>query len=358
MSFSLNEKIRKLTPYDPIAGDYPIRLDANESFLPIGAAERAALVRAAEEANLRRYPDPAAQRLCQAAAAYYDCDPAQLVAWNGTDEALLLLSGAFLGRGTALLCYAQDFSMYHFYAYLSGADCIKLSKREDFSIDPDAAVAALREYRPALFLFSNPCNPTSLILPKDDVRRLVRAAEDPGTLVALDEAYMDFADASLLDEVADYDNLVILRTCSKAPGLAGLRLGFSVANETLTQTLRAVKSPYNVGALTQAVGEAMFRDPARLRTGIADIRRSKDALAAGLRRLADQMPARLRVIGSEANFVFLTLPDTPAAFEFLKRRGIIVRAFYGSALRITAGTDAENAAVLSYLEQYLTETVL
>ena len=355
MPFELNDKIKNLVPYDPIMGDYPIRLDANESFLPMVGEERMGLEAALAAVNLRRYPDPAARKLCQAAAAFYGTKPKLVTAFNGTDEALLLLCCAFLaqgtvflGQGNTLLCYETDFSMYRFYAYLSGAEIVKLPKRADFTIDTDAAIEALQKYRPQMFLFSNPCNPTSLVLPMEDVRRVVLAAQEIGTLLALDEAYMDFNTQSLLDEVERHPNLVILRTCSKAAGLAGLRLGFSIANTDITRVMHAVKSPYNVGVLTQAIGVELLSQPYRLVQDIQAIRQSTDALSAGLRALG------LHVIGDGANFVFAG--DCGQYFEPLKARGIVVRRF-GENLRITAGTEQENAALLNALKELITPPV-
>ncbi|MCL1951975.1 MAG: histidinol-phosphate aminotransferase family protein [Oscillospiraceae bacterium] len=346
MPFQLNDKLKNLVPYDPVVGQYPIRLDANESFLPIGDEEREAIVRAAQETDLRRYPDHEAVKLCQAAGAWYWVKPGLLTAWNGTDEAILLLCAAFLGQGKALLSFTPDFSMYHFYAYLSGADCIQLPKRDDFSIDVDTAIAALRERKPDMLLFSNPCNPTSLVLPREDTLRLVEAAQEAGALAVVDEAYMDFCGQSLLDDIERFDNLVILRTCSKAAGIAGLRLGFSAANPTITRALRAAKSPYNVGALTQAVGTALLCQPLRLQEGVQEIRKRTDGLSAALKALG------LPVIGDAANFVFVR--DAAGAFEYLKERGIIVRQF-GAHLRITTGSAEENAALISNLEQWMAE---
>ena len=344
MPFTLNEKIKNLVPYDPIEGDYPIRLDANESFLPIGEEEREAIVRTAQEVDLRRYPDHGAVKLCQAAGAWYGVKPRLLTAWNGTDEAILLLCSAFLGKGETLLSFAVDFSMYHFNAYLSGAECVKLPKRDDFSIDVDLVIAALREHKPAMLLFSNPCNPTSLVLPREEVLHIVEAAQETGTLAVVDEAYMDFCGQSLLDDIGCFDNLVILRTCSKAQGLAGLRLGFTAANETITRALRAVKSPYNVGALTQAVGTALLCQPLRLQEGVQEIRRRTDELSQALKSLG------LPVMGDAANFVFVR--DAAGAFGYLKDRGIITRKF-GEHLRITSGSAQENGALISNLEQWM-----
>ena len=341
MPFQLNEKLKNLVPYDPIEGDYPIRLDANESFLPIGEEESGAILKAARETDLRRYPDHRATKLCQAAGAYYWVKPGLLTAWNGTDEALMVLCSAFLGKGETLLSFALDFSMYHFYAYVSGAQCIKLPKREDFTIDVDALIEALQEHRPAMLLFSNPCSPTSLVLPREEVLRIVQAAQETGTLAVVDEAYMDFCDQSLLDDIESFGNLVILRTCSKAAGIAGLRLGFSAANETITKALHSVKSPYNVGALTQAVGTALLCQPLRLQEGVQEIRRRTQELSSSIKALG------LQVMGDAGNFI--SVANAAGAFEYLRGRGIIVRQF-GGHLRITAGNAEENRALVEALK--------
>ena len=344
MPFQLSDTIKNLVPYDPITGDFAVRLDANESFLPVGEGEQAALQAALASTDLRRYPDHAATKLCQAAAAFYDTRPGLLTAFNGADEALFVLNSAFLGAGKTLLCYAADFSMYRFYAQVTGAQVVQLPKRDDYTIDVDMTIAALREHKPALFMFSNPCNPTSIVLGKEDVRRLIDAANECGTLLVHDEAYMDFADQSLLDELEQHPNLIILRTLSKAAGMAGLRLGFAAANAELTRALRALKSPYNVGALTQAIGTAVLEQRERLTLDIATIRQSCDELATGLRKLG------LHVIGCAANFVFVQ--DCAHCFEPLKQRGIVVRCL-GNNLRMTAGSPEENAMLLSALKELL-----
>ena len=115
-----------------------------------------------------------------------------------------------------------------------------MEKNADFTIDPQRVIDTARREGARLIVFSNPCNPTSVGLSADDARKIIRGTD---ALVVLDEAYMDFWDQSLLREAAQYDNLIILRTCSKAIGLAGIRLGFAVANEMLTRVIRSVKSP-------------------------------------------------------------------------------------------------------------------
>ena len=344
MPFELNEKVKNLMPYDPIEGDFPIRLDANESFLPLSEQECDGIFQATNSALFRRYPDSKAGKLCQVAAAFYDTKPEFVTAFNGADEALFLLCTAFLGAQKPLMCFELDFAMYQFYASLTGFGCIKVPKRADFTIDTKAAIDIIFAKKSAVFVFSNPCNPTSLLLPKDRVRQMIRAAEKVGTLVVLDEAYMDFCAESLIDEVEQHSNLLILRTCSKAPGLAGLRLGFSIANEELTRVMRAVKSPYNVGVLTQEIGAQLLSQRERIILDIEAIQASTKELSQGLREL------NLQVIGDSANFVFVK--DAAYLFEELKAQGIVVRRFK-EHLRISAGSKEENNALLSAIRRLL-----
>ena len=131
---------------------------------------------------------------------------------------------------------------------------LQIPKGEDFRIDPQAVIDEVKRQDVKMLIFSNPCNPTSVGLAAEDVRKIVRGVD---ALVVLDEAYMDFWDQSLLSEVSDYDNLIILKTCSKAIGMAALRVGFAVANEVITKALKAVKSPYNVNSISQAIARCV-----------------------------------------------------------------------------------------------------
>ena len=244
--YELNEKIRDLTPYDPITGSYPIRLDANESFLSLPEELRARIGEAAAHAAFNRYPDPLASELTSAFADFYGISPDLVTVGDGSDELLSLLCNAFLMKGESMMVLPPDFSMYAFYASIAEARVVTCPKGADLTIDVDAVIKKAREENVRLILFSNPCNPASTGLSRENARRLIRSVS---ALVVLDEAYMDFWDQSLLQEVESYDNLIILRTCSKALGGAALRLGFAVAAPRLTRALRAVKSPYNIGSL-------------------------------------------------------------------------------------------------------------
>ena len=225
MSYNLCDKARQLEPYDPVEGTYRVRLDANESFLLPTVSDREAMADIVQGVAFNRYPDPLAHDLCAAFGKLYGVDPALVTAGNGSDELISVIFSTFLQKGDTVLTVAPDFSMYRFYTSITENPCLTLQKDADMRIDVDEVIATIREKGVRLFIFSNPCNPTSVGLDRDSVRRIIRETD---ALIVLDEAYMDFWDQSLLDEVAAYDNLIILRTCSKMLGMAALPLALTI----------------------------------------------------------------------------------------------------------------------------------
>ena len=350
--YQLNEKIKDLKPYDPIQGSYRVRLDANESFLPLPQALVEEAKAAVERTAFNRYPDPAARELCQAFAACYGVQPQQVVAGNGSDELITVLFEAFLEKGDAFATVEPDFSMYAFNGHLHEARHVAIPKGKDLRLDVEAVAAACQREQVKLLIFSNPCNPTSLVCGREEMRKLI--ASLPETLVVLDEAYMDFSDQSLLGEVEDHPNLLVLRTCSKAFGMAALRLGFAVCGKTLAGALRAVKSPYNVNSLSQAVGTAVLRRKGELDRALETILRSRDQLYAGLRELGEKYPGRFRLLPGETNFAALEMEDGPELLGYLDRQGVAIR-YTGGLVRVTCGAPEENKIVLEEMAGYFAQ---
>ena len=240
--------------------------------------------------------------------------------------------------------------MYRFYTAITETPCITLEKDENQCIPVDRVLETLERENIRLLIFSNPCNPTSVGLGREEVRRILVGT---GALVVLDEAYMDFWDQSLLNEVEAYDNLIILRTCSKMLGMAALRLGFAVAGPRLTGVLRAAKSPYNVNAVTQAMANVVISNPVYQDVYRELLIASRDGLLDGFRSLqADGLIER--VYDSCTNFVYVRLKDAKRIYDLLCDRGILVRRFGDRHLRITAATQAENEELLAVMRFLLT----
>ena len=270
-------------------------------------------------------------------------DPAHVTAGNGSDELISVIFQAFLCKGDAFATLEPDFSMYTQAGALAEARHVAIQKqRPGCAVDIDQVIETCRRERVGLLIFSNPCNPTSLVLGREDVRRLVGSVEG---LVALDEAYMDFSSQSLLGEEGAFDNLIILRTCSKAVGMAALRLGFAVAGERLTGRLRAAKSPYNVNSLSQVMGQRMLEQPRLLQAALKRILDSRRELLAGLGEIAREMPGWFSLLPGETNFAALVMEDGQEVQQELLRRGVAVR-YTGGLLRVTCGLPEENQAFL------------
>ncbi|MGI6255586.1 MAG: pyridoxal phosphate-dependent aminotransferase [Acutalibacter sp.] len=346
--YQLNEKIKDLKPYDPVEGGYRIHLDANESFLALPAPILEELAAAVPQVDFNRYPDPAARELCQAFAQYYGVPVENVAAGNGSDELITVLFTGFLQHGDAFATLEPDFSMYAFNGYLHEARHVPIPKREDYTLDVDETIRICQEEQVKLLIFSNPGNPTSLVCPKEEIRRLIRGVD---ALVVLDEAYMDFSDQSLLAEFEDYDNLLILRTCSKAFGMASLRLGFAVGRKPLVDAVKAVKSPYNVNSLSQKLGALVLEHPQAMKEALETILASKEELMQGLRALLEEFPGRFILLESATNFATMKLPDGERLFHHMGEQGIAIR-YTGGLVRITCGAPEENRAVLQELADY------
>ena len=348
--FQLNKKVKNLTPYEPISGTYEIRLDANESFLTFPKEIEDEMVEALKNSALNRYPDPNATKLVKGFADYFKVNPDCVTAGNGSDEIISVIMNAFLQKGDKILTLEPDFSMYRFYAEIAECESVKYQKDNNLDVNIDDVIELANNENVRIVIFSNPCNPTSRIVTKDDVRKLIN---NTAALVVLDEAYMDFAeDESLLGEFENYDNLIILKTCSKALGSAALRLGFAVANKTLTNVIRAVKSPYNVNSVSQALGEVLFAHPDYINSCIETVVNSRKELYSRILEIkSDKIE---KIYETHTNFVFMKVKNAKQVFEKMKENSIIIRNM-GDYLRITAGTKYENEKMLETFKKVLEE---
>ena len=348
--FQLNEKVKNLTPYEPISGTYEIRLDANESFLTVPKNIENEMVEALKNSALNRYPDPMATKLVEGFSMYFGVNPECVTAGNGSDEIISVIMNAFLQKGDKILTLEPDFSMYRFYAEIAECESVKYQKDDNLDVNIDDVITLANKENVRIVIFSNPCNPTSRIVTKDNIRKLINSTD---ALVVLDEAYMDFAeDESLLGEFENYDNLIILKTCSKALGSAALRLGFAVANKTLTNVIRAVKSPYNVNSVSQALGEVLFAHPDYIDNCIETVVNSRKELYNEILKIkSDKIE---KVYETHTNFVFMKVKNAKQVFEKMKENSIIIRNM-GEYLRITAGTKYENEKMLETFKKVLEE---
>lgn len=349
MAYQIPEKLKNLEIYEPVTEEYQVRLDANESFQDLPADVRADVLDAVAKVNFNRYPDPYCTRLNQKFAAFFKVDPKCVTAGNGSDELISILVANFLCPGDTMMVALPDFSMYGFYAQMCGAKVEALTKKEDMTVTADEIIKRAKACGAKMLIFSNPCNPTSLGIGKNEILKIIGNCE---ALVVVDEAYMDFTEGSVLDQIKEYDNLIVLKTCSKAFGMAAIRLGFAVADEKLTNIIRAVKSPYNVNSMTQAAGCAVLDHPEYLRSCIRSIQLSREDLYERLKKMEAEKEDIETVFPTATNFVYMKVRHSEEVFKELKKRSISIRLM-GEYLRISAGTKEENDAVISAFHEII-----
>ena len=348
----LNPALDSLEPFSYCGTDYPTRLDANESCVPLSEGLRRELADAILSLNLNCYPDDRTVALRQAFGKAFSVDPDCVVPGNGSDELINMIVGRLIPYQGLVLGVERDFGSYWSNAAIFGRRVEKLPRREDMTFTADDLLDGVRRYQPDLLIFSNPNNPSGSQLTREEV---IRVVEEAGCLVVVDEAYMDFSDQSLLPEFQDYANLLILRTCSKAFGMASLRLGFAVGQKRLVDAVKAVKSPYNVNSLSQKLGALVLGHPQAMKDALETILSSRDALLAGVRALEGEFPGRFHLLPSATNFITLRMADGERLYQYLGGQGIAIR-YTGGLARITCGAPEENQAVLREMSSYFAAT--
>lgn len=334
-------KVRDLEEYKPNMMPCRVRLDANESpFLP-SKAVLDELANAVYSLDFNRYPDPYATELVKAFSKIYNVNPDNVVAGNGSDELISLIAGGLIENGDTVAVVLPDFSMYEFYSTLAGASAVKFIKSESFEIDFTKLFDAVSETNAKLVIFSNPCNPTGWVCPRADIEAFIKKTD---AIVVVDEAYMEFAgkSESVIDLVGKYDNLIVLKTMSKAYGAAALRLGFAISGAEISSALRKIKSPYNVNTVSQVFGRIILSHYDEISQKIAEIRENLAYLRDGIEAIkSDKIE---RVCPTAANFVYVKMSSPEAArdvFDALMARGVAIRCMKGGYIRICAGTREE-----------------
>jgi len=347
-------EILALDPYGVPAGGQRIKLDAMENPFAWPDEElRAAWLDTLAGVELNRYPDPRAPALHDRLRRHLGiADPHRLVLGNGSDELIQLIILALARPGATALAPEPTFVMYRMIARFCGVAFHGVPLAAEFALDVDAMRAAMAAHDPAVVFLAWPNNPTGNLWSRADVRRVIEAA--PG-LVVIDEAYQPFAAASLIDELGDWPNVVLLRTLSKL-GLAGLRLGLAIGPAEWLDPVDKLRLPYNVNTLTQASAAFALDHFARLEQQAATIRAERERLAGVLGGLPG-----VRVYPSAANFLLVETRALAARalFDALLADGIRVKCLDGShprlagCLRLTIGTPGENALLEDSLRRHL-----
>lgn len=271
---------------------------------------------------------------------------------NGSDEIIQIVVLASARAGAVIMAPEPTFVVYRMAAGAANVRFVGVPLEADFALDPERFLAAMTEHKPSVVFLAYPNNPSGNLFPEEAVVRILAAA--PG-LVVIDEAYHAFAGRTFMGLLERWPNLLVMRTVSKL-GLAGLRLGYAVARPGWMREFEKLRLPYNIGVLTQRLGERLLAHHGVLEAQAAAIRTERAHLASRLARVAGVTP-----FPSDANFILLRVPDARRVFEGLKRRNVLVKNLHGShallenCLRVTVGTAQENLQFIAALEAALAE---
>lgn len=348
MNKYIPKKLEGFQEYKPNTQQVEILLDANESpWLPEEKTMRE-IEAALQTLKINRYPDPTAKEAVAAFGKVFSLQEKNIVAGNGSDELISILLSSFLSPADKLLVVTPDFSMYEFYASLYGVEVISYTKDAYFEIDFDEIAKVVMEEKINMVMFSNPCNPSGVLAEKEAALAFVDRVD---ALVVVDEAYIEFAsvDASVLQEAAARENLIVLKTLSKAFGVAGIRLGFAVSNAEIIKALCKVKSPFNVNMVTQAIGRIVLENGRIVKERVAYLQKERDNMQAWLEGQAEKYG--FTPYKSETNFILIHMGEKAAAvYEALLKRSIRIR-FMPPYIRVTIGTAEENMALRKALNE-------
>jgi histidinol-phosphate aminotransferase len=347
----VRDELRGEEPYGAPQIDVPVQLNTNEN--PFGPSEATARDIADEvflvATSLNRYPDREATELRTALAAYLGqgLTVANVWAANGSNEVMQQVLQAFGGPGRTALSFAPTYSMYPEYARNTHTRWVEGLRRDDFSIDVDAAVDLIGREKPDVVFLASPNNPTGTAIDPVELRAIVEAA--PGVVV-VDEAYAEFRRAgtpTALELLPEFRRLLVTRTMSKAFAFAGGRLGYVAADPAIIDVLRVVRLPYHLSAVSQAAAVAALRHAEEMLAQVDALRTSRDEVAAWL------AGAGFDVAESDANFIlFGTFADRHATWQALLDRGVLIREVGPVGwLRVSIGTPEEMDAFKKALKE-------
>ncbi|MBI2427767.1 MAG: histidinol-phosphate transaminase [Ignavibacteriales bacterium] len=299
-----------------------------------------------------RYPDVFPTQLIEALSHYVGVPQESIIAANGSNELMYTALMAIVGSGTKVLIPSPTFFLYEKIVRVLEGSLISVSANEDLSFNVDSIIASAKKEHPSLIILNSPNSPTGQMMSVGDVERIFTETD---AIVLVDEAYIEFAEMpSVFPLLQRYDRLIILRTFSKAFSLAGLRIGYLLAQPALCSELLKPKIPFTVNNFSTAVAIKLMQQQQLINERIAYIKKQKMFLYENLGQIDT-----IKVFPSQTNFLIFTVKNgATALFENLLSENVLIRdvssyPMLNNTLRVNAGTETENKAFLTALKKYL-----
>ena len=329
-----------------------VRLNANENLLFPHSLLSSILREVADELDVRTYPRLEEDRLIEAIADYLNFPSTQIVVSNGSDPLIESCIKAFLKSDEEAISISPTFAMYKIITRNHGFEYVDVPLNEDFSLNAEVFLSEVNANTVLCFL-NSPNNPTGNQFPLADVKKIIEAFNG---FIVIDEAYVDFAPYSVLDLIEKYENLIVLRTFSKAFGLAGLRIGYSLSNSEVTNALKRIQLPFNVNKVSLTMARKVLEQREVIADVVTLVKSERDKL---FRRM-DQISG-VTAYKSDANFIlFKTEKNPKTIYHGLQKKGLLIRKFKsilerGEFLRVTVGLPEMNKNFTDSLKELCEE---
>ena len=341
-----------ITPYDPKYLPAKIYLSANENPSNVPEEVQLEIRKALKSFSFNRYPDPLANELRDLIAEANGLSRENVLLGNGGDELLFNLALCWGGPGRKFLNVPPTFSVYEANARLTGTEVVNIPRKESFDVDEEAVLARMAEGDIDFAVITSPNNPTGKMASETFLKKLLDSSD---ALVMVDEAYFEFSRFSMRPYLDQYENLIILRTFSKAFSLAGVRMGYVLANPGVIREFLKVRQPYSVDSVSQAIATAVFKNRSLFVPGINQIIEQRGVLIEELNKLPG-----VTAFDSDSNYVLFRVDGADKVWEQLYSRGVLVRDFSHAqyltdCLRVSVGSPEENKQFLAALAQILNE---
>lgn len=346
-------QLADIEPYDPKYIPAEVMISANENAADVPFELRREIEREVRKVAFNRYPDPLANDLRDLIAEANGLDRDQVLMGNGGDELLFGMALAWGGPGRTFLNMPPTFSVYKNNAQLTNTTIVDIPRLPDFSIDEDAVIARLAQGDIDFTIVTSPNNPSGNLVDPAFVKRMCEASD---ALVMVDEAYFEFSRHTARPLLGSYENLVILRTFSKAFSMAGVRMGYLLGSERVLREFKKVRQPYSVDAVSQAIARVVYANRAEFEKGIELIIEERARLFEALGAMEG-----VTVYPSAANYILFRLApayDAGKVWQQLLDAGVLIRDFsrakgLENSLRVSVGSPEENTRFLEEMRNVL-----
>lgn len=337
------QSVKELQPYivNPVVCS--VKLDANEGNKDLF---KDLVQELGENFYLNVYPDDNYTDLKNAISNYIGCKTSNISVGNGSSELLDLCVKTFVDTNDLILSLDPTFSMYSIYAKIVNSRYIGAGEANDFIVDVDKVIKSIKENNPKLTIVCNPNNPTGTVIKRDKILEIVKSTEE---IVIVDEAYMEFSNESVVDEIENYENLIVVKTLSKAFSMAGIRTGYLLANEELVKTVEKVRPPYNLNSISAFLATKALQQSDKMKNYVKEVKQERKKVYESLLEMG------IKAFPSGANFVFFNC-DIKDLEEKLIKEDVLIRKFGGKLdnhYRVTIGTKTENDAFIEAMKKLI-----